>query len=218
MGLPQGSGGRVILFSPAGGNCAGAVAPQDDGDNVQAPDGACGILPDESSPTFCALAQPLADNGGPTPTHALAVRGSPACGPNPALNAIPPASCALPADQRGVARPQGGACDIGAFEHGPWPPAAVADAATTLAGAPVAIAVLANDSDPNPGEVLSVTAATTPAHGAVLFDAALVTYTPALGFSGLDVFTYTVSDGVLADSAAVSVTVLSRLYLPLIRR
>jgi hypothetical protein len=51
---------------------------------------------------------PLADNGGPTLTHAL-LPGS------PALDAADPNDCP-PVDQRGVPRPQGPACDIGAFE------------------------------------------------------------------------------------------------------
>jgi hypothetical protein len=52
---------------------------------------------------------PLADNGGPTKTHAL-VPGSPAID-------VAPVDGDCPADdQRGVARPQGGGCDIGAFE------------------------------------------------------------------------------------------------------
>jgi CSLREA domain-containing protein len=52
---------------------------------------------------------PLADNGGDTQTHAL-LPGS------PAIDAIPEASCTLSTDQRGVSRPQGPACDIGAYE------------------------------------------------------------------------------------------------------
>lgn len=51
----------------------------------------------------------LFDNGGPTKTHALA-SGS------PAIDASPPDADCQPADQRGVSRPQGPACDIGAFE------------------------------------------------------------------------------------------------------
>jgi CSLREA domain-containing protein len=55
------------------------------------------------------LVGPLADNGGPTRTHALLV-GSPA---------IDAAGTPCPAtDQRGVSRPRGTACDIGAFEVG----------------------------------------------------------------------------------------------------
>lgn len=50
----------------------------------------------------------LADNGGLSPTHAL-LAGS------PAIDAIPAASC-VTIDQRGIARPQGGGCDIGAYE------------------------------------------------------------------------------------------------------
>jgi hypothetical protein len=52
---------------------------------------------------------PLADNTGPTMTHAL-VTGSPAIDAA-GTHCPPPAT-----DQRGVARPQQAACDIGAFE------------------------------------------------------------------------------------------------------
>jgi CSLREA domain-containing protein len=53
---------------------------------------------------------PLGANGGATPTHAL-LAGSPA---------IDGGSASCPAtDQRGVARPQGLGCDIGAFERVP---------------------------------------------------------------------------------------------------
>jgi CSLREA domain-containing protein len=50
--------------------------------------------------------RPLADNGGPTPTHALR-QGSPALGTG--------GSCPL-TDQRGVPRSLGGLCDIGSYE------------------------------------------------------------------------------------------------------
>jgi len=60
---------------------------------------------------------PLAENGGPTLTHAL-LPGS------PAVDVVPPDSCLpLTADQRAVDRPQGVACDAGAFElEQPIPP------------------------------------------------------------------------------------------------
>jgi Right handed beta helix region len=51
----------------------------------------------------------LTNNGGPTPTMAL-LEGS------PAINAIPGCNGGPATDQRGVSRPQGIACDIGAFE------------------------------------------------------------------------------------------------------
>lgn len=52
---------------------------------------------------------PLVNNDGPTETHALLDRSL-------AIDAGPSA-CVPPSDQRGVARPQGSACDVGAFER-----------------------------------------------------------------------------------------------------
>jgi hypothetical protein len=53
------------------------------------------------------------DNGGPTPTIALLPT-------SPAVDAINPSSdCSVTTDQRGVTRPQGAFCDIGAFELTP---------------------------------------------------------------------------------------------------
>jgi CSLREA domain-containing protein len=53
----------------------------------------------------------LQGNGGATQTHAIAAT-------SPARNTGNPSTCAA-TDQRGVARPQGAACDIGAFEIAP---------------------------------------------------------------------------------------------------
>jgi hypothetical protein len=58
------------------------------------------------------LLGPLADNGGPTRTHALLAD-------SPAVDAVM-AGCPPPAaDQRGVSRPQGAACDMGSYEREP---------------------------------------------------------------------------------------------------
>jgi len=58
----------------------------------------------------------LADNGGPAKTHAL-IAGSPAIDAgNPAVPGSAVHTCAV-SDQRGYLRPQGAACDIGAFER-----------------------------------------------------------------------------------------------------
>ena len=54
------------------------------------------------------LLGPLADNGGPTLTHAL-LAGS------PAIDAADAAACPA-TDQRGVVRPRDAGCDVGAFE------------------------------------------------------------------------------------------------------
>ncbi len=60
--------------------------------------------------TLNRILRPLAKNGGPTKTHKL-VNGS------PAINAIPSADPGCTGtDQRGVPRPIGPGCDIGAFE------------------------------------------------------------------------------------------------------
>lgn len=71
---------------------------------------------------------PLADNGGPTATLAL-LAGS------PAVDAVPSTGAGCPpTDQRGVARPQGAACDIGAYERAaPAATTGAAQAAPTAA-------------------------------------------------------------------------------------
>ncbi|MCG8591739.1 MAG: hypothetical protein MJE66_20770 [Proteobacteria bacterium] len=56
---------------------------------------------------------PLTDNGGPTPTH-LPQTGSPAIDAGEAGLTL-----CLATDQRGVARPNGAACDVGAVEAAP---------------------------------------------------------------------------------------------------
>ncbi len=67
---------------------------------------------------------PLQDNGGPTFTHAL-LAGSPAIDAgDPAAPGSGGTACEV-ADQRGVPRPQGAACDIGAFEFGAIPPVTI---------------------------------------------------------------------------------------------
>ena len=63
------------------------------------------------------LLHPLADNGGPTWTHALA----------PGSLAVDAGSCtgidgaAITVDQRGIGRPQGVTCDVGAYEAPVFP-------------------------------------------------------------------------------------------------
>ena len=88
-------------------------------------------------------------------------------------------------------------------------PVAVADAAALAEDTAVTINVLANDTTgPDAGETLTVSAVTQGAHGAVTFNGASVTYTPAANFNGPDSFTYTISDGNGGTSTAtVTVTV-----------
>jgi hypothetical protein len=110
----------ILANSPSGGNCGGDAGTS----------GGHNLSDDHSCSSFFVLAgdlnsiaagldpNGLQDNGGPAKTIALL----PA---SPALNAIPVSACtdvdgnAILTDQRGVARPQGAACDFGAFELEP---------------------------------------------------------------------------------------------------
>ena len=83
-----------------------------DGGNNLSDDGTCGLAGDNIDPMVNTS---LADNGGPTFTHAL-LANSPALGAgNPTVCAAAPVSGV---DQRNVSRPDpaGEPCDIGAFE------------------------------------------------------------------------------------------------------
>jgi Right handed beta helix region len=124
----------TILEGQAGDNCSldnafGAIA--DGGYNLE--DGTtCGFSSANHSLTNTdPLLDPagLQDNGGPTQTIALEP-GS------PAIDAIPVGAngcgTTITTDQRGISRPQGSGCDIGAFELRPPP----ADLAITKSGAP----------------------------------------------------------------------------------
>ncbi len=104
--------GTIFAGSTQGPNCFGNRFQEPSGFNLD-------------SGTSCRLSQatdltgtdpllaPLAGNGGPTQTQALKA-GSPAIDHGgTSANGCPPT------DQRGVTRPQGPACDIGAFEFVP---------------------------------------------------------------------------------------------------
>ena len=75
-------------------------------------------------------------------------------------------------------------------------PVAVDDADSTQPATPVIVGVLLNDTDPD-GDALTITAATNGARGRTVVNSGLtVTYTPNTGVtSGIDTFTYTISDG-----------------------
>jgi predicted outer membrane repeat protein len=97
---------RSIVAGNTGGDCDGPVSSS--GFSLDSDD-TCGLVAAGDLPGVNPLLGPLADNGGPTPTRALAA-GS------PAVNAAGAVCSAT--DQRGVPRPQQAACDIGAFELG----------------------------------------------------------------------------------------------------
>ena len=89
-------------------------------------------------------------------------------------------------------------------------PTAVEDTGTTLENSSVDINVVANDTDPDPGATLSVTAVTTPSNGTAVIasgSTTTVTYTPDADFAGTDSFDYTLTDGTDTDTGTVTVAV-----------
>ena len=93
-------------------------APADGGHNLSYPDATCPGT--NGDPRLEALA----DNGGPSRTQALGAGSA-------ALDQVPASGAGCEAtDQRGVLRPAGTACDIGAFEVAP--PAVVTGPATAI--------------------------------------------------------------------------------------
>jgi hypothetical protein len=106
----------IVANSTRGSNCyTGSIGPTTDGGYNIADDDSCSLSAANNSlpSTDPLLASSLANNGGPTKTMKL-LQGS------PAKNAIPNATngCGteITTDQRGVSRPQGKGCDVGAFE------------------------------------------------------------------------------------------------------
>ncbi|MGR3378837.1 beta strand repeat-containing protein [Salipiger abyssi] len=94
-------------------------------------------------------------------------------------------------------------------------PDAVGDSGTAVTGTATRFDVLDNDGDPD-GDTIGLIAVGTATNGTVVIDDngtpgdasddSLV-YTATGGFTGIDSFTYTISDGALTDSATVTVTV-----------
>jgi VCBS repeat-containing protein len=87
------------------------------------------------------------------------------------------------------------------------PPVAVDDIDMTPEDTPITIDVLNNDFDTD-GDMLTVDSVTQGTNGSVINNGINVTYTPHVGFTGTDTFTYTISDGNgCTDTASVTVTV-----------
>ncbi len=123
--------GGTVVADPLGGaeSCARGVVPGGTGFSSAGynldEDGSCGLEESSDLASVVAGLEPLADNGGPTPTHALRAD-------SPAVDRA--TSFGLTTDQRGLPRPSdfpdvsnkegGDGSDIGAFELQVPPPAA----------------------------------------------------------------------------------------------
>jgi hypothetical protein len=94
---------NTIVAASLGANCAGS-AMDNGGHDLSSGDRTCpGRMADPKL-------GPLKDNGGPTATMAIGAGSA-------AIDAVPARNGGCPAtDQRGVRRPQGRGCDIGAYE------------------------------------------------------------------------------------------------------
>ena len=89
-------------------------------------------------------------------------------------------------------------------------PVAIADTATVSEdSATTSIDVIANDTDVDLGNILSLTTVSTPGTGTVSIslDGVSVDYTPSADFNGTEVITYTVSDGTDTATGTLTVTV-----------
>jgi hypothetical protein len=86
------------------------------GYNIESPRDTCGFDQDGTDKVDVTEAQlnlgELADNGGPTMTHALGAGSV-------AIDHISAVDCGVTTDQRGEPRPVGDGCDVGAFEVQP---------------------------------------------------------------------------------------------------
>src|SRR5690606_22474370 len=81
------------------------------------------------------------------------------------------------------------------FEPVPDTPFANSDTAVTTVDTTVAIDVLANDTDPDEGDVLSILSFEQPQNGTVVqLPDSTLSYTPDSGFTGSDSFSYTITD------------------------
>jgi hypothetical protein len=95
----------IVANSPTGNNCYGAIT--DGGGNLSYLDATCpGINADP-------MLGPLQNNGGPTETMAILPGSAAIDAANDAICAAAPVNGL---DQRGIVRPQGAHCDIGAYE------------------------------------------------------------------------------------------------------
>ncbi|MGQ0701200.1 MAG: choice-of-anchor Q domain-containing protein [Panacagrimonas sp.] len=169
------------------------------GTNAAFTPGPLDIVPTVALPAILGL---LANNGGPTLTHALTT-GS------PAINAVG-TSC-FPKDQRGVNRPKNVKCDIGAFEVG----VNTADLAITktpsddsvLVGESVTFNLGISNAGPENATDVQVFDTLPP-------ELSFVSATPTQGSCVLDLGTVTCNLGGLASGGLASISLVTTASTP----
>jgi hypothetical protein len=140
----------LLAGQTAGGNCYGGGSASSDGYNLS-DDSTCSFLTqtgDQNNSATAGLSPSgLQNNGGPTQTVALLSASS-------AVDAIPHSACTdafrnlVSTDQRGVARPQGSGCDIGAYELVPFvSPTSLSFGNVPLRTTKTEVVTLSNDGD-----------------------------------------------------------------------
>jgi outer membrane protein OmpA-like peptidoglycan-associated protein len=139
-----------------------------------------------------------------TPAHGTATISGSKISYVPAAGYVGPDSFTYTiADPKGLTSSATVSITVTAVNH---PPIAQPDFATAGLNKPVAIAVLANDSDPD-GDSLTITSFTQPARGTVTRgDNNTLVYLSIKDFVGVDTFIYTISDG-RGGIASTTVTV-----------
>jgi hypothetical protein len=121
-----------LLASNLHGSCSGALT--DNGHNLSFGDSSCPASFLSANPDL----GPLQDNGGAAETIA------PQAG-SPVINAVPASGAGCPAtDERGVGRPVGAGCDIGAYEVAPPVLTAIGPTALTATGASITLKLTPN--------------------------------------------------------------------------
>jgi len=174
-----------------------------------------GTVTSDTTPVFAGTGEPGADvtvrdaEGDIVCTATVAPDGSWTCTPTTPLNEGEQTFAATQTDASGNESdptPVTITVDISINNA----PVATSDTYTVPESVPAqpysVLDVLANDSDPD-SDVLTITQVSAPAHGVAATDGATIVYTPTAGYLGSDVFTYTISDGELEDSAQVTLTI-----------
>jgi hypothetical protein len=199
----------ILANSPSGGDCInfGTIATNDHNLIKATGSNACGLTNGAGGSLIGIdpLLSSLGNYGGSTPTFAL-LPGS------PAIDAGNNATC-LAIDQRGAVRPQGAACDIGAFEsHGFMLTKASGDnqsaAINGTFAQPLVISVTSAYTEPVNGGVITFVgpssgASTNPITAtATISNSAASDTVTANGSSGI----YTVTAGVFGATTSVTFT------------